>query len=116
MIYENLPVYKATYDLLLSVFRLGRNMQREYRYTLGESMKRELTDLLVCIYKANAVRQKVPVLQEAREHVVVVKLQVRILADLRQISLRQYASIAEQIESVSKQLTAWQKSCDNTNK
>lgn len=109
MIYDNLPVYKAAYDLLLYMFKLGRNFQREYRYTLGENIKRELTDLLVCIYKANCTAQKHPILEKAREHVVVVKLQIRILADLKQISLRQYATAAENIESVSKQLASWHK-------
>lgn len=38
--YENLPVYKAVYDLLLYVFRIGKNIQRDYRYTLGEDLKK----------------------------------------------------------------------------
>ena len=112
MIYDNLPVYKATYDLLLTVFRLNRNFQRAYRYTLGENVKNELVALLVCIYHANSTQQKTEHLVKAREHVVVVKLQIRLLMDLKQISLKQYAAAAEQIESVSKQLAAWHKSSE----
>lgn len=110
MIYDNLPVYKATYDLLLQFFILNRHLQRDYRYTLGESIKKELVDLLVCIYNANTVREKAPILTTAREHVVKIKLQIRLLMDLKQISIKQYASAAERIESISKQLAAWQKS------
>lgn len=112
MIYDNLPVYKATYDLLLQVFRMNRNFQRDYRYTLGENVKNELIALLVCIYQANSTTQKSIHLQKAREHVVVVKLQIRLLMDLKQINLKQYATAAEQIESVSKQLAAWHKSSE----
>lgn len=112
MIYDNLPVYKATYDLLLTVYRLNRNFQRDYRYTLGENVKNELVALLVCIYHANSTLQKTEHLVKAREHVVVVKLQIRLLMDLKQISLKQYAAAAEQIESVSKQLAAWHKSSE----
>lgn len=112
MIYDNLPVYKSTYDLLLMVFRLNRNFQRDYRYTLGENVKNELVALLVCIYQANSTVQKVPHLQKAREHVVVVKLQIRLLMDLKQINLKQYAAAAELIESISKQLAAWHKSSE----
>ena len=112
MIYDNLPVYKATYDLLLQVFRMNRNFQRDYRYTLGENVKNELIALLVCIYQANSTTQKSVYLQKAREHVVVVKLQIRLLMDLKQINLKQYATAAEQIESVSKQLAAWHKSSE----
>lgn len=110
MIYDNLPVYKAAYDLLIMIFRLNRNFHRDYRYTLGENIKKELVDLLVCIYQANASNEKKGILEKAREHVVVVKLQIRLLSDLKQISLKQYALAAERIESVSKQLAAWQRS------
>ena len=34
--YNQLPVYKATYDLLLYVYQTGKDVQRDYRYTLGD--------------------------------------------------------------------------------
>ena len=111
MTYDNLPVYKSTYDLLLFVFRMGSNFKREYRYTLGENLKNELINVLLCVYTANASRQKEPPLQKAREGIVVVKLQLRLLSDLKQISIRPYALAVEQAESVSKQLAAWHRSC-----
>jgi hypothetical protein len=64
---------------------------------------------MVCIYKANETEDKLPFLAEARERVVVIKLHLRLLHDLKQISLKQYALQAENIESVSRQLAAWQK-------
>jgi hypothetical protein len=108
-VYENLPVFKASYDLLLASFKLCSNLSRDYRYTLGERLKTELTDLMICIYRANGTEAKLPFLTEARERVVVIKLHVRLLHDMKQISLKQFALQAENIESVSKQLTAWQK-------
>ena len=53
MNYENLPVYKATFDLLLMVYRRTPRMQRDYRYTLGEEAKRALQEVISCIYQAN---------------------------------------------------------------
>ena len=38
--YDHLPVYKKTYDLLLQLFRLSQNMERDYRYTIGENLKK----------------------------------------------------------------------------
>lgn len=38
---EELPVYKASYDLVLAVFNITRNFKKEYKYTLGESLKNE---------------------------------------------------------------------------
>ncbi|WP_294593467.1 four helix bundle protein [uncultured Bacteroides sp.] len=107
--YNQLPVYKATYDLLLYLYQVGRDVQRDYRYTLGETLKKDLVAILVLIYRANTTRQKVETIAEAREKLVAVKLQMRLLHDLKQISLKAYADASLMAESISKQLVAWQK-------
>ena len=63
--YNQLPVYKATYDLLLYVYQIGKNVQRDYRYTLGETLKKDLIMILTLIYRANSTRQKVETIIEA---------------------------------------------------
>ena len=108
--YNQFPVYNSTYDLLLYLYQVGQNMQRDYRYTLGESMKKDLVEVLVLIYRANASRQKAEIIGEARERLVTVKLRLRLLHDLKQISLKAYANTSVMAESISKQLAAWQKS------
>ena len=102
--YNQLPVYKATYDLLLYVYQIGKNVQRDYRYTLGETLKKDLIMILTLIYRANSTRQKVETIIEAREKLVAVKLH------LKQLSLKNYANASLMTESISKQLSAWQKS------
>lgn len=57
-IYENLPVYKASYDLLLELYDVCHNLSRDHRYTIGERLKNRLMDLMVCVYKANANVEK----------------------------------------------------------
>jgi len=37
-LYSELPVYKATYDLLLAIFRFTKDFGKEYKYTVGESL------------------------------------------------------------------------------
>ena len=64
-LYSELPVYKATYDLLLAVFQFTKGFTKEYKYTVGESLKKETIDLLTLIYRANVKRNKMEVLQEA---------------------------------------------------
>ena len=109
--YDNLPVYKACYSLLLLLFNGARNMQRDYRYTLGETMKNELIALITNIYRANCRIQKKDLLIKARENIEVVRLLLRLSVDLKQFPLKQSASANEKIENISKQLTAWEKSC-----
>lgn len=113
--YDQLPVYKAGYDLLLLVFQLSHNLTREYKYTLGEKLKNEITDLLTNIYKANRVVQKNEPIEKARENLEIVRLYIRILKDTGQINSKKHISINQPIELVSKQLAGWHKSVNITN-
>lgn len=40
-IYENLPVFKQSYDLLIDIYGMAKNMSRDYRFTIGEELKGE---------------------------------------------------------------------------
>ncbi len=109
--YDNLPVYKASYSLFVTLFTGVRNMQRDYRYSLGESLKMELIALITNIYRANSREEKKPLLKNARENIEVIRLLLRLSHDLKQFPLKEFALASEKIESISKQLTAWDKSC-----
>jgi len=108
-LYSELPVYKATYDLLLGIFQFTKEFGKEYKYTVGESLKKETIELLTLIYRANTRRSKEDVLQAAREHIEVIRLLIRVMKDMKQISLEKFVKINESVEQVSKQLTGWQK-------
>ncbi len=45
-LYSDLPVYKSTYDLLLAIFRFTKDFGKEYKYTVGESLKKETNETL----------------------------------------------------------------------
>ena len=40
-LYNELPVFKAAYDLLLNCYRFSATLTREHKYTLGEKLKNE---------------------------------------------------------------------------
>ena len=107
--YNELPVYKASYDLLLEIFRFTKNIGKEFKYTVGESLKKETTKLITLIYRANSKKDKYDVIQEARERIEIIRLFIRLMKDLKQISLKRFVLVNKQIENVSKQLTGWQK-------
>ncbi len=109
-LYTNLSVYKASYDLLLEIFRLTKNFSREYKYTIGEDLKKENIEMILKIYGANSSfegrKKKIGL---ARKNIETIRLLIRILKDLKEVSLNRFIQINEKIESVSKQLTAWEK-------
>ncbi len=52
-IYETLPVYKEVYALILLIYEITKEFPREYKYTLGQDMKRDGMQLVRSIYRAN---------------------------------------------------------------
>jgi hypothetical protein len=109
-LHYDLPVYKACYDLLLEIFLFTKDFTKEYKYTVGESLKKETLELLTLIFRANSRTDKHATLQEARERIEVIRLFIRVMKDLHQISVKRFVQVNDKIETVSKQLAGWQKS------
>ena len=63
-LYFNLPVYKESYNFLLLIFQFCSKLPREYKYTLGERLKNESTNVLIKIFEASntsaSLKQKKP--------------------------------------------------------
>jgi len=107
--YDNLPVYKSSYDLLLLVFELVKHFKKEYKYTLWDVIKREIINLISNIYKANRKKDKTKNIILSREKVELLRLYFRLWKDLKIINLKKFIDINVLLESISKQLTAWEK-------
>jgi len=41
-LYYELPVYRDVYKLILMIFECTKDFSKEYKYTLGQDMKREV--------------------------------------------------------------------------
>lgn len=108
-LYSELQVFKATYDLLLLIFRTTPNVKREYRYCLLESIKKDTTELCIEIYRANQAVNKDVYLNRATEIVMQIRLKCRILKDLEQISVKLFTQLFSTLDSISKQLSLWRK-------
>lgn len=109
-VYTNLPVYQTAYSLLVRLIPCIMRMQRDYRYSLGSDAKRAVLDVMISIYQANKMTEKIPHIETARERLVEVRILTRLFHDMRQFSDGQYAVLLELIASISKQLAAWKRS------
>ena len=83
--YDELPIYKARYYLMLEIFRFTKHFSKECKYTVGESLEKETTELITLTYHPNSNKDKHDVLQEARERIEVIRLFIRLMKDLQQI-------------------------------
>ena len=105
-----LPVFRLAYDLLLRLFHDCQKMSKDYRYTLGEDIKKRLLRLEVCIYHANdrkEAERKTAYIIEALDNLIEVKICVRVLHDSKQLSLKQFAYLCEKMVEVEDHLKKW---------
>ena len=106
-LYYDLPVFKDVYDLTLKVFELTGHFSREYKFTLGQDMKRDCIALVRSIYRANKNKEREKYLEEFLDEFEVLKLEVRLCKDLRLITIKQQADLALSMEKIGKQITGW---------
>jgi hypothetical protein len=60
-LYYDLPVFKDVYKLILLIFEYTKDFPKEYKYTLGQDLKRDGINLVRSIYRANKSKNKVDV-------------------------------------------------------
>ncbi|MCK5519710.1 MAG: four helix bundle protein [Candidatus Marinimicrobia bacterium] len=110
MEYEDLPIYKASYDLLLEIFKFTKELKKEYKYTIGESIKKEGMAMMTLLYRANyKANSRKETLQTALEHLEAIRLFTRLVHDLKEISHKRFVEMNSRIENVSRQMSGWQK-------
>ncbi len=57
-LYYDLKVFQDVYQLIRKVFEFTKDFPREYKYTLGQDMKRDAIVLVRSIYRANKAKTK----------------------------------------------------------
>jgi 23S rRNA-intervening sequence protein len=107
---EHLPVYKASYDMTLTLFQVIKHYPRDLKFTIGEQIKHDSLALIATIYRANASREKSPIIQEAKGYLHSVRVMCRLSKDLHVIPLERFVSLQECLEVISKQLSGWERS------
>jgi len=106
-LYYELPVYKDTYSLILKIFECTKDFGREYKYTLGQDMKRDALQLVRSIYRANKAVQKREHLEAFLDEFELLKLEIRLAVDMRIMPIRKQAELSILMESIGRQITGW---------
>lgn len=106
-LYAELPIYRDSYSLLLAIYQLTGKFSREYKYTLGQDMKRDALNLFRNLYQANRSKDKRQNLDDFLAEFELLKLEVRMCVDLRLLSLKKMAEISLLTDNIGKQINAW---------
>lgn len=111
VLYSQLPIYRDSYQLLLEIYQITNKFARDFKYTLGQDMKRDVLDLFRDLYGANMS------IENRREHLnkflasfELLKVEMRLCADLKILSLNKLAQLSLLMDNISKQAKGWRKS------
>jgi hypothetical protein len=97
-LYETLPVY---------IYELTKHFPREYKYTIGQDMKRDAMQVVRSIYRANKYREKSEHLHQFQDDFELLKLEIRLCHDLQLINTKRYSELIVLTEGIGKQVTGW---------
>ncbi len=106
-LYYDLPVYKDAYALVKLLYEYTSSFSREYKYTIGQDLKRDSLIMIRGIYRVNKSQDKSHHFDCLLDDFELIKFQIRLCADLKLFSVKQQASLAQRTKSIGKQLTGW---------
>jgi|SRR5574344_1057695 hypothetical protein len=106
-LYYDLKVFQDVYQLILKVFEFTKDFPREYKFTLGQDMKRDAIVLVRSIYRANKAKNKTEYLEQFLDDFEILKLEIRLCVDLKIMSFKKQSEIALLMEGIGKQITGW---------
>ena len=111
-IHSSLPIYKTAYDLLDVVTDLAKNMNRDFKRSIGEKISTECIEITILVFRANVAQVKEPHLVELVERLQVIELMLRLAMDKRLISKGSYAKAVELSTSIGKQANGWRRAAN----
>ena len=106
-LYYELPVYRDVYKLILMIFESTKDFSKEYKYTLGQDMKRDALQLVRNIYRANKSTNKKEYLEAFLDDFELLKLEIRLCADMKVLPIKKQAALALLMDTIGKQITGW---------
>ena len=112
---ENLPIFKATLDLIVYVDGIVKNQERYYKYSIGKELREACVEMLFLISQANRARadKRVEILKELIEECEKIKLLIILAKELKALkSFKQFEYASKLTVNVCKQAQWWLKSME----
>jgi len=109
--YEHLPIYKASFDLLLHIEKVVAGFSRANKFSIGADLRALARRCLRLIVRANNVRDRLPVLEELRVSLEELKILIRVCKETRAFAnFKSFESCVNQVVTILRQNEGWLKS------
>ena len=108
--YNQLPIYRYTYWLLTEIYQTTGKFPRDYKYTLGQDMKRDCLSLFQDLYMANfSVENRRHHLENFLKSFELLKVEIRLCVDFKVLSVKKLAQLSLVMDNIARQAAAWRK-------
>ena len=89
------------------IFEVAKDFPKDYKYTLGQDMKRDALQLVRNIYCANRSAPKKEHLENFLDEFELLKLEIRLCVNMKVMPFKKQAVLTLLIHSIGKQVTGW---------
>ena len=106
---EQLILFQKLYDLVILMYPIINHIPKSHRMVLGKHLEDNCLVLLLLVVKANKTRDvNRRILQnEISDKLDSLRILVRLIKDLKFLSINQYALLSEKLNEISKMVYCW---------
>ncbi len=114
---EKLPLYIKNYKLILYLYKIVHNFDKEYKHTLGVTLLDTAYELLDNIIEANTSpnNEKIKKIRQVSSSFDKLKMRIRISHDIGLISHKKFSFIIEQEIEIGHMIKGWLKWAESPN-
>lgn len=107
---NNYPVIVKSYNLLLWYIKKLSALPKNHRFTIGETIQRELLELLMNLTEAVYTKEKEELLKKANLNIEKLRLLTKLLTDLTVLSSKNRQFIGESLNEIGLMVGGWLRS------
>lgn len=104
---NDLIIFEKAYTFALWLHAASNKFPKSQRFTLAQQLCNRALDIVRGIIRANAARDKGPILRDVSVDLDTLRIFVRLAHDLRLLSNKQYLHASERINEIGKLLGGW---------
>lgn len=114
VLYNQLPIYRDSYRLLLEIYQITNKFPRDFKYTLGQDMKKSSLELFKELYNANTFTEnRKEYIDKFLSSFELLKIEMRLCVDLQILSVNKLAQLSLIMDCIGKQASGWRKKVTN---
>lgn len=109
VIYENLAIYKSSFDLCVYFEKIVKNFDKGHKFTIGADLKNKSRQIAMQVIRANSSLTKTEDIQELIILIEELKLIVRLCQETNGFSNKNsYGYISKLLTNITSQASNWQ--------